>query len=117
MDIYFKREDLDEALTELLKSQYATDATNFNYGVNDALKLVRDMVNGNVPEGLKIPAADVRKNVKARWIDDRTEYVCSACGQRVSDEIFYMLIPNRMLPGFCPNPNCGADMRGGKTNA
>ncbi len=43
------------------------------------------------------------------WIEDRMDYRCSACGETVKDEIFYMFYPYR-LPKFCPN--CGARMKG-----
>lgn len=56
-----------------------------------------------------IKAADVKPVVHGEWIEDRTEYVCSACGQRVDGEIVFMIKPNS-LPGFCPNPKCGAQM-------
>lgn len=59
----------------------------------------------------KFPAASVRENVKAQWIEDRTEIVCSKCNTRFSDEIVFM---NRNMEDeplkYCPN--CGADMRG-----
>lgn len=52
-----------------------------------------------------IPTADVRENVKAKWIfpyGDRKYKRCSFCGKT-----FYS-IPS--TSNFCPN--CGADMRG-----
>lgn len=82
---YYKREDLDEALTELLKSPYANHETPFNCGVKDALKLVRDMVNGKVSYVLKIPTADVRENGECDFVDSGFlgDLICSACGEAV----------------------------------
>lgn len=56
------------------------------------------------------PPVDVRPVKEGHWIEDRTDYVCSACGGRVSDEIVFML-QSEELPDYCPN--CGADMTGG----
>ena len=65
------------------------------------------MCNGDYKEGMKmlldkiesIPAADVRENIKARWIDMGDHLLCSGCGAT-----HYGADKN-----FCPN--CGADMR------
>ena len=46
------------------------------------------------------PAADVRENVKARWIDMGDHLLCSACGATHYE-------PDK---NFCPN--CGAKMGG-----
>ena len=43
------------------------------------------------------------------WIEYHADYKCTACGETVKDEIFYMLDPYR-LPTYCPN--CGARMKG-----
>ena len=43
------------------------------------------------------------------WIENCTDYTCSACGGVVSDEIVYML-KSEGLPDYCPN--CGAKMGG-----
>ena len=43
------------------------------------------------------------------WIEHHADYKCTACGETVKDEIFYMLDPYR-LPTYCPN--CGARMKG-----
>lgn len=47
----------------------------------------------------ELPAADVRENVKERWIDMGDHLLCSGCGAT-----HYGADKN-----FCPN--CGADMR------
>ena len=57
----------------------------------------------------ELPAADVQPVVHGIWMEDHTEFVCSVCGQRVDGEIVFMIKPNA-LPGFCPNPMCGAKM-------
>lgn len=46
-----------------------------------------------------------------RWIDDRTNIVCSECGAEYSDEIVFMNrdFEHNDLP-YCPN--CGARMDG-----
>ena len=46
-----------------------------------------------------VPAADVRENAKARWIDMGDHLLCSGCGAT-----HYGADKN-----FCPN--CGADIR------
>lgn len=45
-----------------------------------------------------------------KWVEEYLDYKCSACGETVKDEIFYMFYPYQ-LPKFCPN--CGARMKGG----
>ena len=64
-----------------------------------------------------IPTADVRENVKGKWIEDNSReksmmWRCSVCG-RIA---YYPTIGQRKSYkkhcgyNFCPN--CGADMRG-----
>lgn len=55
---YISREAASKAITELMSSPWATEGMFFR-GVHDALSLVCDMMLGNVPEGMKIPNADV----------------------------------------------------------
>lgn len=66
MSNYYKQEDLDSALSELLVSPYANEDTQFSCGVKDALKLLRDVINENVPDCLRIPAADVVEVVRCK---------------------------------------------------
>ena len=70
---------------------------------------------------IMIPMRDVNKSIKnaptidaepvkrGRWIDDRTEIVCSSCEARYSDEVVFM---NRDCKHddlkYCPS--CGAKM-------
>ena len=76
--------------------------TNLIYaGLEDAQKAVNAIQY--------MPAADVQPVVHGFWMEDHTEVVCSVCGQRVDGEIVFMIKPNA-LPGFCPNPMCGAKM-------
>lgn len=50
------------------------------------------------------PTADVRENVKGRWIaDELTGWLCSNCGEHI-------VLNVKMHGDYCPN--CGADMRG-----
>ena len=48
-----------------------------------------------------------------KWIEYHADYKCTACGETVKDEIFYMLDPYR-LPTYCPN--CGARLGNGGTD-
>ena len=60
------------------------------------------LLHGVLKAFAKLPAADVRPVVRARWIDTDNYYQrwkCSACGCHTRDA----------APNFCPN--CGADMR------
>lgn len=114
MPEYIKRTDLIEAVEELLKSPYANDNSEnillrqFSCGVRDALKLVRDMAKDDVPDSMKIPSADVRENVRGRWITYNElasdMLVCSEC------ERYFIGSGDEYDYNFCPN--CGADMRG-----
>lgn len=58
----------------------------------------------------QIPAADVRPNVRGKWINQRADSeMCSACGVRFYISALFAVGGNEE-PNFCPN--CGADMRG-----
>lgn len=128
MSDYIKRDDLASAMEELLRSPYANNNSEnimlrqFSFGVRDALKLVRDMAKDDVSDSLKIPSADVRENVRGKWIDDRGNIVpfeeneedpycprwscyCSVCGEWLTASNEYAVTGK-----YCPN--CGADMRG-----
>jgi rubrerythrin len=67
----------------------AGDDTTRADTILDAIKMVEDS-----------PAADVRENVRARWIDMGDHLLCSGCGAT-----HYGADKN-----FCPN--CGAKMGG-----
>ena len=57
----------------------------------------------------RIPAADVRPVVKARWVyTDMSRLVCSNCGSPVA---FALKADGWHHGDYCPN--CGADMREG----
>lgn len=57
------------------------------------------------------PTADAVEVVRGRWIDDRTNIICSNCKAEYSDEIIFM---NRNFKyenlNYCPS--CGALMDG-----
>ena len=65
-----------------------------------------------------IPTADVRENVKGKWIDGKVKHIkngelrnvreCSECGSSYFVYDNYNSVDE--IPNFCPN--CGADMRG-----
>lgn len=102
MSDYIRREDASCAISELLLSPYANGDTVFSAGVKDCLKLIKNMVDDNVSDALKIPTADVRENVSGEWIDTTNYFMrwqCSVCGNHTRDA----------RPPYCPN--CGADMR------
>ena len=58
---------------------------------------------------LKLPAANVRENVKGEWIEHPYSLFigCSVC-----DEVWNILCNDTERFNFCPN--CGACVRGGK---
>ena len=65
-----------------------------------------------------IPTADVRENVRGKWIDGKVKHIkngelrnvreCSECGSSYFVYDNYNSVDE--IPNFCPN--CGADMRG-----
>jgi len=63
-----------------------------------------------------IPAADVRKNLRAEWFADSNDIIrCSKCREQALRQLFYeprfpFLVPKTVRSNYCPN--CGADMRG-----
>ena len=61
MSDYIKRSDFAAALSDLLISPWA-----MRKGVQEALHLVQDMVNNEVPERMKMPAADVVEVVRCK---------------------------------------------------
>lgn len=57
----------------------------------------------------RLPAADVRENVRGRWLHKQNhegEWICSLC----TTDLAFVYGLESGLPNFCPN--CGADMRG-----
>ena len=61
MSDYIKRSDFAAALSDLLISPWA-----MRKGVQETLHLVQDMVNNEVPERMKMPAADVVEVVRCK---------------------------------------------------
>ena len=107
MSDYIKRDDLVSAMEELLRSPYANNNSDnrpvrqFTVGVRNALKLVRDMAKDEVPDSMKIPSADVRENVRGKWLIRSRCDVCSVCGYSTG----------RYTGNYNYCPYCGADMR------
>lgn len=65
-------------------------------------------IGGNGGMMLKIkfdeePAADVRENVRGKWIDGK----CDKCGEHAP---FWSMASTYYKSNFCPN--CGAEMKG-----
>lgn len=62
----------------------------------------------------RIPAADVRENVRGKWIHTDAfphKVYCSVCfATYLRNEKWAAELPITLHPNFCPN--CGADMRG-----
>ncbi len=59
------------------------------------------------------PAVDVAPVVHGRWIDDRTNIMCSVCGARYKDEIVFMpyvYVSGKRYDGLEHCPHCGAKM-------
>ena len=104
MNIYYKQSDIAASLSELMLSPWAKrwmDDYAYTAGVQEALHLIQDMINGEVPETMKIPATDVRPNIKGYWIKTGYKFICyscSECGYNIEKTKF----------NYCPN--CGAKM-------
>lgn len=65
--IYYKQSDIAASLSELMMSPWALAGDGFRLaGIQEALHLVQDMINGEVPESLKIPAAKVVEVVRCQ---------------------------------------------------
>ena len=103
MSEYIKRSELAEILSNLIISPWATEGNIMRcVGKQDALHLVQDMVNDEVPDNLRLPAADVKPVLRARWeiCSDGYYPYCSNCKNEPQ---------GRVMTDFCPY--CGADMR------
>lgn len=67
MDEYIKRDELAKALADLMISPWATESHIMHCaGIHEALHLVQDMVNDEVPKSLRLPAADVVEVVRCK---------------------------------------------------
>ena len=106
----YDAEILTLALEELLKSPWATgdgepiSNIQYHYGVNDALKLVCDMIAGNVPDELKLITADATPKAPGKWLKNGGYYYCSVCGSRHTNT-------ERINSKYCRY--CGARMGAG----
>lgn len=85
----------------LIDANFAVYAAECEFDEEDASK-IRWLIS-------HIPTVDAKPVRHGRWVEDRTELVCSVCGARFSDEIPMM---NRNFEyadlKFCPE--CGAKM-------
>lgn len=81
-EIYYRASDLAAALSDLLISPWAKrwiDDYAYTAGIQEALHLIQDMINGEVPENMKIPAADVVEVVR-----------CKNCKHRDDNDMCFM---------------------------
>ena len=66
-NIYYKQSDITASLSELMMSPWALECDDTRRaGIQEALHLIQDMINGEVPESMKIPAADVVEVVRCK---------------------------------------------------
>ena len=104
MNIYYKQSDITASLSELMLSPWALECNSTRaMGIQEALHLIQDMINGEVPETMKIPAADVKPNIKGYWIKTGYKFICYSCS-----ECGYDIEKTKF--NYCPN--CGAKMEG-----
>ena len=101
-DDYIKRSDAVEEIRGLVDTMSVCVSM-------DECNGMRSMKERAMSALERIPAADVRPVKEGYWIENCTDYTCSACGGVVKDEIVYML-QTEELPDYCPN--CGAKMGG-----
>lgn len=108
-NIYYKQSDITSSLSELMLSPWALECDSTRAaGIQEALHLIQDMINGEVPESLRLPVADVKLVVRGKWVSKNTDGswrvdTCSACKK----DTHYV----RYAPAYDYCPNCGADMR------
>ena len=66
-----------------------------------------------------MPAVDAEPVRHGRWIEDRTDIVCSVCGARYKDEIVFIpdaCMSGQLYDGLEHCPHCGAKLDGGELN-
>ena len=113
MDDYIKRSEVLKTLKQLL---YETAINNVE--CNPSFSEACEEIAANRIEGYlsAVPAADVRENVRGKWIHTDAsphKVYCSVCfGTYLHNEKWAAELPITLHPNFCPN--CGADMRGEK---
>lgn len=80
-------------------------ACSYHQRIDEVLALYEDEQGGEV-----VAAADAEPIRHGRLIEDRTEYICSVCGQRFRDEIRFIMPYDdggtQPDPARCPA--CGA---------
>ena len=87
---YYEDKKIIEALEALYKSPWAQGfnnegilANHYHDGIKDALTMILDISRGNVPDSLKIEAADVTAANVGEWTKGNDCYwYCSECGSR-----------------------------------
>lgn len=106
MDEYIKRKDAKKAILDACGCDYRCMAETECNGMCD---IHAGIVWGAVDN---IPAADVRENVRGKWIFEKGDgmtcddgWYCSNCKHG-----FHTNVPYFSEYNFCPN--CGADMKG-----
>lgn len=90
MGNYYEDKKIIEVIDKLYNSPWAQGLENegvlMNYyheGIKDALKILKDILRGECPDGLKIEAADVKPAKAGTW-KKRSDlyYYCGECGSR-----------------------------------
>jgi len=67
VNIYYKQSDITAPLSELMLSPWALEGDGTRAaGIQEALHLIQDIINGEVPENMKIPVADVVEVVRCK---------------------------------------------------
>ena len=104
---YYEDVKIIEVIDKLYNSPWAQGLDNegvlMNYyhdGIKDALKILKDILRGECPDGLKIEAADVTPVKVGTWKKGNDYYFhCSECGSsHTKTEMLHCK--------FCPD--CGA---------
>ena len=99
MNIYYKQSDITALLSELMLSPWALEGDGTRAaGIQEALHLIQDMINGEVPENMKIPAADVVEVVRCK---DCRRFVQNSDECPWDDESFLIMANDYCSRGEC----------------
>lgn len=108
---YIRREDAVIYVLGLIDRIYEGTIAPRDIVKNAKQNVLKEMISTD-----RLPAADVRENVHARWIRREGvygKYYCENCGRGWKDpESYYIEAENFQ---YCPI--CGADMHGGRRAA